>query len=123
MCYSMNKFEKTLKEFIDKSVRKALNEGIYNYPDGIDHLILLSENDKDCYDIFWNIVSVLKKKFDKGVELSIDKLVNSSIMKKYQQYCFRKFKHEQDVIGKDAPYQFRRYMSERIIDRINGGEY
>ena len=119
----MNKFEKTLKEFIDKSVRKALNEGIYNYPDGIDHLILLSENDRECYDIFWGIVKMLRKKFDKGLELSVEKLTNSSIMKKYQQFCFRKFKNEQGIISKDAPYQFRRYMSERIIDRINGGEY
>ena len=115
--------ESELRHMIAESVKRVLNEGIYDYPDGIDHLILLSENDRECYDIFWEIVKMLRKKFDKGLELSVEKLTNSSIMKKYQQFCFRKFKNEQGVISKDAPYQFRRYMSERIIDRINGGEY
>lgn len=115
--------ESQLNRIIKESVKRILNEGIYNYPDGIDHLILLAENDRECYDLFWQIVEMLKKKFNKGVELDVDVLTNSSLMKKYQQFCFRKFKKEQPEIDPKAPYLFRKYMSERIIDRISDGEY
>lgn len=115
--------ENELKTMISESVKKVLKEGIYDYPDGIDHLILMAENDRECYDIFWNIVQMLKKKYDKGVELSVDLLTNSSIMKKYQQFVFRKYKNEQPMISKETPYLFRKYMAERMIDRITSGEY
>lgn len=115
--------ENELKTMISESVKKVLKEGIYDYPDGIDHLILMAENDRECYDIFWNIVQMLKKKYDKGVELSVDLLTNSSIMKKYQQFVFRKYKSEQPMLSKETPYLFRKYMAERMIDRITSGEY
>ena len=115
--------ESELRTIISESVKRILNEGIYDYPDGIDHLILLAENDRECYDIFWNIVQMLKKKYDKGAELSVDLLVNSSIMKKYQQFVFRKYKSEQPMLSKETPYLFRKYMAERMIDRITSGEY
>ena len=115
--------ENELRRMISESVKRVLNEGIYDYPDGIDHLILMAENDRECYDIFWNIVQMLKKKYDKGVELSVDLLTNSSIMKKYQQFVFRKYKSEQPMLSKETPYLFRKYMAERMIDRITSGEY
>lgn len=120
---SISLTENQLYGIIKESVNQVLSEGIYDYPDGIDHLIFLAENDRECYDLFWQIVNALKKKFDKGVELSVDALANSSIMKKYQQFCFRKFKREQPNIDPQAPFLFRKYMSERIVDRINDGEY
>jgi hypothetical protein len=115
--------ENELKRLISESLKRVLNEGIYDYPDGIDHLILLAENDRECHDIFWNIVQMLKKKYDKGVDLSVDLLTNSSVMKKYQQFVFRKYKGEQPTLSKETPYLFRKYMAERIIDRISDGEY
>ena len=115
--------ENEFKRLISESVKRVLNEGIYDYPDGIDHLILLAENDTECYNIFWNIVQMLKKKYDKGVDLSVDLLTNSSVMKKYQQFVFRKYKGEQPTLSKETPYLFRKYMAERIIDRISDGEY
>ncbi len=115
--------ENELKTMISESVKKVLKEGIYDYPDGIDHLILLAENDRECYDIFWNIVKMLKKKVEKGVELSVDILSNSSIMKKYQQFVFRKYKSEQPMFSGETPRLFREYMAQRMIDRINSGEY
>ena len=54
--------ENEFKRLISESVKRVLNEGIYDYPDGIDHLILLAENDTECYNIFWFIVQMLKKK-------------------------------------------------------------
>lgn len=115
--------ESSLKRIISETVKRVLNEGIYDYPDGIDHLILLAENDRECYDIFWNIVQMLKKKYNKGVDLSIEVLANSSIMKKYQQFVFRKFRNEQPMLSKDTPRLFREYMAQRMIERITSGEY
>ena len=115
--------ENELRRMISESVRRVLTEGIYDYPDGIDHLILMAENDRECHNIFWQIVQMLKKKYDKGVELSVDLLINSSIMKKYQQFVFRKYKSEQPMLSKETPYLFRKYMAERMIDRITSGEY
>ena len=40
--------ESELRTIISESVKRILNEGIYDYPDGIDHLILLAENDLEC---------------------------------------------------------------------------
>ena len=115
--------ESELKRIITESVKRVLKEGIYDYPDGIDHLILLAENDEECHKIFWSIVEMLKKKVEKGIELSVDILANSSIMKKYQQFVFRKYKGEQPMFSKETPRLFREYMAERMIDRINDGEY
>lgn len=115
--------ESELRNMITESVKRALNEGIYDYPDGIDHLIFLAENDRECYDIFWSIVQMLKKKYDKGVDLQLDLLKDSSIMKKYQQFVFRKFRNEQPMLSKDTPRLFREYIANQMIERITSGEY
>lgn len=115
--------ESSLRHIISETVKRVLNEGIYDYPDGIDHLILLAENDRECYDIFWNIVQMLKKKYNKGADLSLEVLANSSIMKKYQQFVFRKFRNEQPMLSNDTPRLFREYMAQRMIERITSGEY
>lgn len=66
---------------------------------------------------------MLKKKYNKGVDLSLEVLANSSIMKKYQQFVFRKFRNEQPMLSKDTPRLFREYMAQRMIERITSGEY
>lgn len=119
--------KKTLNEMKYKniSVKKSnsLNEGVYEYPDTIDELILDSENDRECYDYYWSIVQMLKKKLQRGVDLSVDVLANSSIMKKYQQFVFRKFGNVQMDRNKKSPLLFRQYISQRIIERLKSGEY
>lgn len=99
---------------------KRLNEGIYDYPDTIDQIILCAENDRECYDISWQLVQSLMKKVRKGVELSADQLSNSSWMKKFQQFCFRKFKQYQEDYDKDtSPKLFRDWWAEKMIDDVN----
>lgn len=115
--------ESQLRNVIAESVKSILNEGIYDYPDGIDHLIFLSENDSECYDILMDIVRMVKKKYDRGVEISSEVLADSSVMKKYQQFAFRKFRHEQPDISRLSPRMFREYVSENIVERIKFGEY
>ena len=111
-----------VSEAVTKSIRKVLSEGIYDYPDGIDHIILLSENDRELYEWYDQMYKMLLKKALKGTELSVDTLANSSMMKKYQQACFRKYKSEQAAEGMmipDAPYQFRKYVSEKLITDVH----
>ena len=119
--------KKTLNEMKYKNISvkksKSLNEGVYDYPDTIDELILDSENDRECYDYYWSIVQMLKKKLQKGIDLSVDVLANSSIMKKYQQFVFRKFGNVQMDRNKKSPLLFRQYISQRIIERLKSGEY
>jgi len=99
---------------------KRLNEGIYDYPDTIDQIILCAENDRECYDISWQLVQSLMKKVRKGVELSADQLSNSSWMKKFQQFCFRKFKQYQEDYDKaTSPKLFRDWWAEKMIEDVN----
>lgn len=112
-----------LDDIVAESIRKVVNEGIYDYPDGIDHILFLVENDRECYDVYWSIVKALFKKSMKGVELSAERLTNSPVMKKFQQLCFRKFKGEQMSQGEfdpaTAPYEFRKYMAEKILYAVD----
>lgn len=120
--YLQQKYPRKLNEMISNTVEQVINEGIYDYPDGIDHIIFLSDNDRECYDIYQAIKDMLVKKAKRGVELSVEVLANSSVMKKYQQLCFRKFKKdqiEQGIFDQTAPAAFRQYTAERMIEDVN----
>lgn len=117
--------ESQLKDVVSESVRALIGEGVYGYPDGIDTIILLSENDGELYKVWESIAMMVAKLAAKGSELSVEKLANSSTMKAYQQACFRKYAKEQET-GFDprvSPSVFRKYMAERMIDEVNFGEW
>lgn len=117
--------EKDLMNIISESIKEVWpgdeddEKGMYGYPKDIDALVLLTTNDKECMKRYDNIARAVKKKQDKGIELSVDILANSSVMKKLQQLAFRKFRSEQEGILPTTPYNFRRFMSERMIDDIH----
>ena len=115
--------ENAIQQIIAKSVKKCINEGVFDYPDGIDAIILCAENDRECHDIYETIVKMLLKHKKRGEELDVEHLANSSVMKKYQQFCFRKYKGGQDGMERTSPMQFRHYMAERMINNINDGDY
>ena len=115
--------ENQLKQIIAESVRKVLNEGMYGYPDDCDQIILAYENDRECMSIYEDIMRMLLKKHKRGVELSFDALVNSSVMKKFQQFVFRKFKKYQDGMTSGTPYSFREYVANRMIEDIRDDAY
>lgn len=116
--------EKRLNNIIAESIKSVLNEGAYGYPDTVDSILVCSENDRECYDIYAEIVRMLVKKHKNGVKLSREQLANSSVMKKYQQFCFRKFKSEQeDLDSRISPSAFRNYVANRMIDDIEDGLY
>ena len=115
--------ETDLYRIISESVKKVLNEGLYGYPDDIDQIILCYENDAQCMRIYEDIVRMLLKKAKRGVELSFDILVNSSVLKKFQQLAFRLFKKYQDNITRESPYNFRKYVAEKMLYNIEEGIY
>lgn len=98
---------------------ERLDEGMYGYPDTVDNIILCSENNRECYEISQQLVKTLMKKARRGVELSAEHLSNSSWMKKFQQFCFRKFKQYQEDYDRSAsPKIFRDWWAEKIIEDV-----
>ena len=116
--------ESELRNLISESVVKILNEGMYGFPDDCDQIILAYQHDRECMNLYENIIRMLLKKRKSVDNLSFDILVNSSIMKKFQQFVFKKFKQYQDTpMSKNTPYTFREYVANRMLDQIENNEY
>lgn len=115
--------ESELKRIITESVKMVLREGMYGYPDDCDQIILAYENDRECMRYFEDIARMLDKKYKRGVQLDVDLLVNSSVLKKFQQFVFKKFKQWQENVTRETPYNFRAYVANRLIEKIENGEY
>jgi len=119
-----NVSESKLDNAIQKSIKKVLNEGIYDYPDGIDYIIFLSENDRELYEEYRQIAKACMKLYKKDVQLSLEHLMESSIMKRYQQHCFKKYAKEQQGLDRmNSPREFRRFIAEKIIDEVVNGAW
>ena len=109
---------------VTESKKIGLQEGIYGFPDECDQIILAYQNDRECMGIYDDIVKMLLKKVAKGIELNFDLLVNSSVLKKFQQFVFRKFKQFQDTpMTRNTPYIFREYVAKRMLEQIANGEF
>ena len=115
--------ESELKNMITESVKMVLREGMYGYPDDCDQMILAFENDNECMKYFEDIARMLDKKYKRGIQLNIDLLANSSVLKKFQQFVFRKFKQWQENMTRETPYNFRAYVANRLIETVENGEY
>ena len=115
--------ESELKRIITESVKMVLREGMYGYPDDCDQIILAYENDRECMRYFEDIARIKKKKNKRGIQLDIDLLVNSSVLKKFQQFVFKKFKQWQENVTRETPYNFRAYVANRLIEKVENGEY
>lgn len=119
-----NVSESKLNTAIQKSIKKVLNEGIYDYPDGIDHIIFLSQNDRELYEEYRQIAKACMKLYKKDVQLTLERLMESSIMKRYQQHCFKKYAKEQKGLDRmNSPREFRRFIAEKIIDEVVNGAW
>ena len=115
--------ESELKRIITESVKMVLSEGLYGYPDDCDQIILAYENDRECMRYFEDIARMLDKKYKRGVQLDVDLLVNSSVLKKFQQIVFKKFKQYQENMTSKTAYNFRAYVANRLIEKVENGEY
>lgn len=114
------------ESFIRRVVSEVISEsisddsGIYGWPAGIDYLMLGWKNDRDCCDLFWEIVKACRKVHDRGVELSVDRLANSSMMRKWQALVCSKFSGDQPGYDRrTTPSMLRRYCADEAISRID----
>lgn len=103
---------------------QSLMEGIYGYPDTVDKIILMFENDRDCMSMYGEMAKSLARKANKGVQLDAATLANSSWMKQFQQMCFRRFAGEQpDLNRTSSPALFRNYVADKMLDAIENGQF
>ena len=115
---------------LHKIIYRAINEeldanGWYGYPEGVDDVILTVENDRDCYNYYMGIAKMVKKHFKRGEDITVERLVNSSVMKRFQQICFKKYKEITNGDGRNTrpvPLLFRQFMAQRMINQIKNGE-
>ena len=113
-----------LWECFMKRNKKYIQEGAYGYPDTIDTILLLSENDRECYNMYSQIAKAVNKIYKRDAKVTFERLVDSSVMKKYQQMCFRKFGKEQpDVNRTESPKRFRAYVAKKMIDEVLNGQW
>lgn len=113
-----------IKQIVKESIRRIINEGVYGYPDTVDSIILCSENDRQLYDEYSQIAKAVNKIHNRGKEVTAERLVDSSILKKYQQHCFRKYGTENpDLDRKNSPRIFREFIANKIIDEVLNGQW
>ena len=111
------------RNFISENIGR-INEGVYGYPDAADQILLASENDRECYNIYSQIARMVAKKAKSGVEISADYLANSSAMKKLQQFAFRKFKNIQNNFDpKLSPAVYRKHTADVMVDEVRNGQW
>lgn len=118
--------ESNLRKIIRESIDRVLTEeGVYGYPDTVDMIILDTECDRELWLGYYEpLVKALVKKANKGVELSKERLANSSFMKKFQQAAFRKFAYDQDNLDRaNSPRIFREYMADKMLNSLEDYGY
>lgn len=115
--------ESDLNRIVMESVKRIMNEGKYGYPDDVDEIILCFESDVECMKMYEAVIYSMIKKKNRGIKLDFNLLVNSSWMKKFQQFAFRKFKQWQDNLTKESPYHFREYVANKMLRQIENGDY
>lgn len=116
-------YENKLNRIIRETVRKVLNEGMYGYPDDLDQIVLAFENDSECMKMYENVLRALYKKARRGVELDVETLANSSVMKKLQSMALRKFKRYQDNFTRESYANLRMFIANKMLRDVEEGNY
>lgn len=112
------------EEIKKEAVRKKLveNDTLYGYPETVDRIILDSDNNEACRRQYDEMARRLATKDFEN--LTVERLENSSWMRKYQQLCFRMCGYDQDNIDpRTSPRLFRHFVAERMIEEIKDGDY
>ena len=121
--------EGILRRIIAEEIKKETDhkklvesDTLYGYPETVDRIILDSDNNEACRRQYNEMVRRLAAKdFD---SLTVERLENSSWMRKYQQLCFRMCGYDQDNIDpRTSPRLFRHFVAERMIEEIKDGDY
>lgn len=121
--------EGILRRIIAEEIKKETDhkklvesDTLYGYPETVDRIILDSDNNEACRRQYDEMARRLAAKdFD---SLTVERLENSSWMRKYQQLCFRMCGYDQDNIDpRTSPRLFRHFVAERMIEEIKDGDY
>lgn len=113
-----------LREMVRTKINKLLKEGAYGYPDTVDGIILCSENDRELYDEYVQIAKAVAKVYKRDAKITFERLVDSSILKRYQQHCFGKYgKKNPDKDRVKSSRIFREYVAKKIIDEVLNGQW
>ena len=121
--------EGILRRIIAEEIKKETDhkklvesDTLYGYPETVDRIILDSDNNEACRRQYNEMVRRLAAKdFD---SLTVERLENSSWMRKYQQLCFRMCGYDQGNIDpRTSPRLFRHFVAERMIEEIKDGDY
>ena len=121
--------EDILRQIIVEEINKETDhkklvesDTLYGYPETIDRIILDSDNNETCRRHYEEMARSLAMKDIEG--LTVERLENSSWMKKYQQLCFRVCGYDQaNLDPRTSPRLFRHFVAERLIDDIRDGNY
>lgn len=112
------------EEIKKETGRKKLVESdtLYGYPETVDRIILDSDSNEACRRQYDEMARRLATKDFEN--LTVERLENSSWMRKYQQLCFRMCGYDQDDIDpRTSPRLFRHFVAERMIEEIKDGDY
>lgn len=121
--------EGILRRIIAEEIKKEADhkklvesDTLYGYPETVDRIILDSDNNEACRRQYDEMARRLAAKdFD---SLTVERLENSSWMRKYQQLCFRMCGYDQGNIDpRTSPRLFRHFVAERMIEEIKDGDY
>ena len=116
--------EARLRQMVTEAVRRIVNAGAYGYPDTVDGIILCSENDRELYNEYVQIAKAVAKVYKRDAKITAERLIDSSIMKRYQQHCFGKYgKENPDKDRVKSPRIFREYVANKIIDEVLNGQW
>ncbi|MBP5724520.1 MAG: hypothetical protein J6X18_13235, partial [Bacteroidales bacterium] len=116
--------ENQFRDMVKECVKRVLKEGAYGYPDTVDGIILCSENDRELYNEYVQIAKAVAKVYKRDAKLSFERLVDSSILKRYQQHCFGRYgKENPDKDRVKSPRIFREYVAKKIIDEVLDGKW
>lgn len=127
--------EQGLNKIISESVIRTLNEmqtpeldsnGACGLPEGIDDVIMTCSSDRSSMNEYEKVAQAVYNVKNRGKELSVEYLANSSIMKRLQQIWFRYYKEITYGEGRNInpnPAKLRLYLATDIIGKVNNGEY
>lgn len=114
--------ETQLRKIIRESIENMFNTQKEGRMGNVEDLILYADNDRAVYDRISMVANALKKKADKGMEISMSKLVNSSVMRKITQFAIGNYNKEFDEIYTFTPSEklsLRTHLSEHIMDMLD----
>jgi len=113
----------------DMFINETLNE-YEGMDDSWSYAAVFGENQRDIYDMLWQVKLALQKKIKRGVEIRKDILANSSVVRRAAQITLKRFNEYNKEVGEE-PFDMdnevkrglREYYAEKILNWIKEEEW